>query len=189
MADTFEFTAEREVRTYAYLFFAAKHSLDNAKNIKEGSFYQIMSSIVFSAFTLEAYINHVGEKKIEFWEEIEKITPMQKLKVLYSIHDINYDSSTRPIQTIKQLFKFRNFMAHGRTENIKGKGTLKKEKPDPGENLVDTEWEKFCNEKEAERAIEDVREIVETLSERAGLGKAPLISLGSGSHVVGKKQP
>ena len=185
MTEKYPYSVHREIKTYAFLYHAAVDALEKARNIEEGGFYQIMSSIVFSAFTLEAYLNHIGEIKIEYWEEIEKITPTQKLKVMYSHLNIPYNSSMRPIQTVKQVFKFRNFMAHGKTEKIQGTGTLKQPKPNPGENLIDTEWEKFCNIKEAERAVNDVKEIIESLCEKAGLQKFPLYSLGSGSYTIG----
>ena len=104
----YPYSAEREVRTYAYLRKAAVDALEKAKSIEEGSFYQLMSSLVFSAFAVEAYLNHVGEHKIQYWGEIEKIEPMAKLKVLYSHLNLQFDPSKRPIQTIRQLFKFRN---------------------------------------------------------------------------------
>jgi hypothetical protein len=188
MKKSFPYSAEREIRTYAYLRKAAVDALEKAKNIKEGSFYQLMSCLVFSAFTVEAYLNHVGERKIEYWGEIEKIEPLAKLKVLYSHLRLKFDPSARPIQTIKQLFKFRNFVAHGKTETISGSGLLKKPQPDPGENLVETSWEKFCNENEAERAIEDVKSVLETLCDAAGLERHMLYSLGSGSHFIGEPQ-
>ena len=168
---------------------AAVDALEKAKNIREGSFYQIMSCLVFSAFTVEAYLNHVGERKIQFWNEIEKIEPMSKLTVLYSVLKLPFDPSKRPIQTIQQLFKFRNFMAHGRTEKLTGRGMLKKPRPDPGENLVETKWEKFCNKKEAERAVKDVRQVLETIYVAAGFDKAMLHSLGHASRVIGKPEP
>lgn len=163
---------------------AAVDALEKAKSIKKGSFYQIMSCLVFSAFTVEAYLNHVGERKIEYWNEIEKIEPLAKVKVLYLHLKLRFDPSKRPIQTIKQLFKFRNLMAHGKTEKLKGSGMLKKPRPDPGENLVETKWEKFCNQKEAECAIRDIKQVLETLHDAAGFEKNTLYSPGSGSHVI-----
>lgn len=183
------YSVEREVRTFAYLHMTAVDALEKAKNIKEGSFYQLMSCLVFSAFTIEAYLNHVGEQEIEYWGEIEKIEPMAKLKVLYSVLKLPFDPSKRPIQTVQQLFKFRNFMAHGRTEKLTGKGFLTKPSPDPGQNLVETKWEKFCNEKEAERAVKDVKQILEAICVAAGFDKTMLLSLGHASRVVGKPEP
>jgi hypothetical protein len=168
---------------------AAVDALEKAKKIKEGSFYQTMSCLVFSAFTVEAYLNHVGEQKIAYWNEIEKIEPMAKLKALHSVLKLPFDPSKRPVQTIQQLFKFRNFMAHGRTEKLTGRGTMKKSRPDPGKNLVETKWEKFCNEKEAERAVKDVKKLLETVCAAAGFDKAMFFSLGHASRVVGRPEP
>lgn len=187
--EIYSYSTEREIRTYEYLRMAAVDAMQKAQKIKEGSFYQLMSSLVFSAFAVEAFLNHVGERTIKYWSEIERIEPLAKLKVLYSHLKLDYDSSRRPIQTIKQLFRFRNFMAHGRTETLSGTGVLTKPHPDPGENLVDVEWEKFCNEKEAERAVEDVKAIFKTLYAAAGFDERMLYSLGHESWVIGKGQP
>lgn len=183
------YSIEREIRTYAYLRVAAADALQKATKIEEGSFYQIMSCLVFCAFTVEAYLNHVGERKIGYWNEIEKIEPMAKLKVLYTALGLPFDPSKRPIQTVQQLFKFRNFMAHGRTEKLMGKGTLKKRRPDPGEKLVEAKWEKFCNKIEAARAVKDVNRVLEILCVAAGFNKAMLSDFGYASRVVGKPLP
>jgi hypothetical protein len=189
MKKSYQYSAEREIRTYEYLRQASKDAFNKAKRISEGSFFQLMSCLVFSAFAVEAYLNHAGERKINNWSEIEKNEPLEKLRVMYSYLHLEFDPSKRPIQTIKQLFKFRNFMAHGRTKNIKASGLLRKPRPDPGEDLIETEWEKFCNENEAERAISDVKKVLEILCEAAGLEKEMLFSLGNGSHIIENPQP
>jgi len=180
----YSYSTEREIRTYEYLRMSSADSLKKAKEIKEGSFYQVMSSLVFSAFTIEAYLNHVGSRKISYWSEIERIEPLSKLKIVYSHLNLTFDSSRRPVQTVKQLFKFRNFMAHGKTENLKASGVLKKSKPDPNENLVEVEWQKFCNEKEAERAVADISELIKTICDAAGFDRHELNSLGHESYVI-----
>ncbi len=187
MANKFSYSSEREIRTFAYLLGTATDAFEKS-DIADGSTYQIMSSLVFSAFTLEAYMNHLGAQKIEFWDEIEQIGPMPKLKVICSVLSLEFDPSSRPIQTAKQLFKFRNFMAHAKTEKVVGSGTRKNPTVDPGENLVETEWEKFCNKAEAERGIEDIKQIMETLCEAAGFEKKWLYSLSNGSWRIGKDQ-
>lgn len=184
MTEKYTYSAEREIRTYAYLCTAAYDALEKASNIKEGSLYQTMSSLIFSAFALEAYLNHVGEKKLEFWNDIERIKPLSKLRVLYVYLGLDFDTSKRPIQTVIQVFKFRNFMAHGKTEKVEGKGTIKTPTRNSAENLVEAEWEKFCNQKEAERAFEDVKIIIKTLCEAAGFDVTFLFSLGNGSYHI-----
>jgi len=174
-----KYKAEREVLTYSYIYRTAVDALERASGPAGGGFYQLMSSLVFSAFTLEAYLNHLGERVIPYWPEVDKIQTLKKLKVLHSHLDMFYDPSSRPIQTVIQLFRFRNFMAHGRTESVSA--TLTELPADYStKNLVETEWEEFCNEKEAKRALDDVQELAERLHKAAGLGEHPFAYLGSG---------
>ena len=177
---------KRRINTYAYMAMSANNSLNCAMNNERGSFYQFMSSLIFSAFTLEAYMNHIGIKRIEYWKEIESIRYMDKLKILYLNSGLEFDKSKRPIQTITQLVKFRNLMAHGKSENISGSKEISTPTLDPGTEVVETEWEKFCNCKEAKRALNDVKEIVETLNSSVEnpQSRQMLWSLGSGSYVT-----
>jgi len=186
MSEKYSYSAQREVITFVYLYVAATDALNKAKTIEEGSFYQMMSALVFSAFAVEACLNHVGEKKIEFWDEIETIKPLSKLKVLFSYLKLDFDTSRRPLQTIKLLFKFRNLMAHGRTEKIEKSGTRKKPKLSPDENLIEAQWQKFCTIKNAQRAIEDVEVIIEDLCKAAGLDPPGLLS--SSFYAIGNAE-
>jgi len=184
MRKQYKVEGKREVKTYAYMRMSARHSLDCATNNKEGSFYQLISSLMFSAFTLEAYMNHLGSESIEYWEQIESIRYLDKLKVLYLRLGLDFDKSRRPLQTIVQLVKFRNLMAHGKTERIFGSKMITTPSLGPGNELVEAEWEKFCNEREAQRSLKDVSEIVEVLNKAAGNSADMLWSLGSSSSVT-----
>lgn len=181
----FKYQQDRTVNTHAYLYKCAYHSLEEAKEKEEGSFYRIMTSLTFSAFALEAFSNHVGEETLDYWDSIERISPIEKQKVLHSRLKLKFDLSKRPLQTANNVFKFRNLMAHGKTESISGE-FLFKEQPDlkPGEELVKTKWEEFVNIESAERALADISEIIEYLNDAAGLQKYPLHTLGSGSGVT-----
>lgn len=184
MAETYVAKGNREVRTYAHLYHAAAYALEEAEKSEEGSFYKVMTSLTFSAFTLEAFFNHAGQECVSYWTEIERITPLQKLKVLYDIADITYDKSKRPIQTVIEVFKFRNFMAHGRTEHLIFDTNINKKELDPGENIIDTKWEQFCNLKEAQRALADVEAIIDSLAKELNLGDYPLYSFGGGTYSI-----
>lgn len=116
---------EREVKTFWDLNHASFVMLDLAKTVKEGSYYSLMASILFSAFTFEAYLNHLGSIKIKHWDEIERISVLSKYSVLCKEFDIQVNKGGRPFQTIKKLFEFRNSIAHGKSEILK----LEKEVP------------------------------------------------------------
>lgn len=166
---------ERQVNTYAGLGHAARCLRHTATNVQEGSFYTEMSSLIFSAFTLEAYMNHVGDRLFPFWEELDRLSYSKKLKIITMHLGIKPDASKRPYQTIKSLFRFRNSIAHGRSQILT---------PDPKITDVEddmrnhegpkTEWEEYCNIDNVNRAIEDVEQIITEIHKAAGLGDYPM---------------
>ena len=180
----------RTVNTYAYMRAAASHSLDCGKRRERGSFYQFMSSLIFSAFTLEAYMNHLGSEKVEYWKEIESIRHLDKLKILYLTLDLDFDQSKRPLQTITKLVKFRNFIAHGKTEKLSGSKVISTPSLKPGEEVVDAKFTQLCNSNEAEQALKDVIKIIEKLNSAADDSNTSFLwSLGGGGSVTSSLNP
>jgi hypothetical protein len=98
---------------------AAKYFLHLAEQSEEGQFFTAQSSLLFSAFTHEAFLNTLGPKILSFWEEVEYLSPYQKLTILTATLQYKPDFAKRPYQTLKSLFEFRNAIAHGREEQIK----------------------------------------------------------------------
>lgn len=79
------------------------------------------------------------------------------------------------------LFRFRNAIAHGKSEIVKAEKEVR-EDIDPYEHFPKAEWEEFCTLKNAKRAKEDVDAMVDELHSVAGLGEFPYIhGVGSGS--------
>jgi len=110
------YSEETQTNTYMYLYKTAKINLEELESSESGSFYKIITCITFCAFTLEAYMNHIGHGNCNFWNEVEKNKPLEKLKILYSIFELEFDKSSRPIQSIIEMYKYRNLLAHGKTE-------------------------------------------------------------------------
>jgi len=104
-----------KVKTFCDLSNGAYVLLEKSKENIEGSYYTTMASILFSAFTFEAFLNHLGSKKIKFWEEIESISVTNKYAVLCKAFGVTPQLGVRPYQTIKSLFQFRNAIAHGKS--------------------------------------------------------------------------
>ncbi|MFB8832113.1 hypothetical protein ACE0DR_28690 [Azotobacter sp. CWF10] len=50
---------------------------------KPHSAAELLPVVVFMAFTVEAYLNSLGARKIEFWDEIERIPWRNKVNVLH----------------------------------------------------------------------------------------------------------
>lgn len=158
-----EVNITREVRTFWDLFHGADVLLEKSQQDKEGSYYTNMASLIFSAFSFEAYLNHLGESKIKHWEEIEKISILSKYKVLCTEFDIKTDFGRRPYQTLGRLFQFRNSIAHGKSKVI----TITKEvnaDTEIKEHTPKTKWEEYCTEENAKIAYDDIEKIIKELS-------------------------
>jgi hypothetical protein len=182
------FSATREVRTFADLHHAALVMLKKTQEEPRGSAFTTMAALLFTAFTLEAYLNHLGHLRIAFWPEIDSIRVMDKLGCLCKDLSIQPDFSRRPFQTLSQLFRFRNSLAHGRTEVLKAEKQINAE-DDPWTHLPKTDWEEFCTLPNALRAREDIGAVIALLHKAAGMGDRPFMHGSATSSVTANPRP
>jgi hypothetical protein len=176
-------SSERSIYTYGYLYIAAKWALEQAEEKEEGRFYNCMSSIILSAFCIEAYLNHIGSELLPYWDEdIKKgLSIKNKLKII--CHHLNFtpDYSLPPFQSFGDITKYRNLMAHAITEKISHQGT---QIVRDGERLQYpiTWWEKNTNLKTAKRWLNDTESIINEIHKVAGVSDLPafgILSIGS----------
>ncbi len=140
------------IKTYVYLFHAARLSIKDAEaeKIEEIAFYNCMTSIVFLAFCIEAYLNHMGEEEAQHWEDdFESLRPIAKLRLIMSRHG-ELDFTRRPFQSFSDIFTVRNQLAHGKTVFAFEKH--------PKEPLA--KWGKLCNVKDAKRLFDDTEKMI-----------------------------
>lgn len=164
-------TKERNVTTYAEMWHTSHCLLVKGQEELRISVHQFRASLVFSAFTLEAYLNHIGAKIFSCWEDLEGLSPKKKLNVIAERINVEIDYGKRPWQIMKKLFDFRNDIAHGKSIKVKSEKILPLEKysdDDFNELFERTRWEKYCTEKNAVRAREDVEAIVKIMHKAAG---------------------
>jgi hypothetical protein len=171
---------ERTVFTFAVLRAAGWHALQDGAARRKGSFYEWMTANVLAAFSLEAYLNHMGSRRFKCWEEIERLPVESKLALL--LEDLNQgpDFSSRPFQTVKDMVRFRNQLAHGRSERVE-KTSVQKLFPGESPRYPQVKWETQCTQETAGRFMEDARAVIIQLHEWAGLDPTFLFSLGEGS--------
>ncbi|QRN86048.1 hypothetical protein JR334_02095 [Clostridia bacterium] len=172
MAKDAKIEIERDVRTFANLYHGSLVLLERSKDYPEGGYYALLGSMLFTAFTFEAFLNHLGKEKIEDWERIDREPVMKKYSVLCDKFDITRDPSRRPYQTLKNLFGFRDNLAHGRTEKLQVNKNVNI-KDDILSHTPKTKWEKYCNEENAVRARADVERVIVELNQAAGGEKDP----------------
>lgn len=99
--------------TYFYCRETAREMIKLVNELPErgGSFYLILSSLAFSAFTIESFINHCGQTKFSDWYRWDKDNHPNlevKLKRL-KIEKIVFGSE------FSELFKLRDQIVHGKT--------------------------------------------------------------------------
>ena len=152
-------------------------TLYQAEKEKDGSYFQLMSSLIFTAFTLEAYLNHIGKKIFTCWNDLERMSLQGKINLISEKLNVEKDDSKRPFQTVKKLFAFRNDVAHGKTIPLK----IEEEKWIDTNNIDDfmhkeplAEWEKYCTLNNAKRARVDVEAIMREFHKAAGITDEPL---------------
>ncbi len=171
---------ERPVKMYQELYCASSILRDKSKKqLKKRVFYEYMASLLFSAFTFEAYLNHLGDKRFKKdWHDLEKLHWLEKLIVIENNIGLKIDKSRRPFQTIKNLFNFRNSIAHGKSEFLTETKIKINEFDIYREELPKTKWEKYCTLENAERAKTDVKKMITKLHKKAGYDEDTLFHSG-----------
>ena len=173
---------ERQVNTYSEMWHASYIMLEKAKEAPAWPYYELMASLIFSAFTLEAFLNHIGQNVFKCWEDLEKkLSSSGKLNLIAEKLEIRKDDGKRPFQTVIELFKFRNEVAHGKTVYLKSEDQIAVVDGKLDQHMqesLQTPWQQYCNLKNAERAREDVEEICRIIHKTSGIPGDILFSLG-----------
>jgi hypothetical protein len=77
---------------------------------------------------------------------------------------------------VKRILKFRNKLAHGKTETVEGSWSANMDETPISQ--IETEWQKMCTPKKAKKILDDVTKIVTELHKKAGMGDLPFLSTG-----------
>ncbi len=166
-----ELYGKKTIRTAAYNRAASGFFLNIAKSEPEGRLYSCKASIIFSAFAMEAFLNTLGS--LLFKKEWKQHLGIEdKLDFICLKINIELDKSKHPYTTIKEIFGFRNLVAHGTDETIEfQKVVVNKSTTESYLRAVEGKWEKLCTIKKAQRAYDDVRKLAELLSKNAKIKK------------------
>lgn len=176
--------ASTTTNTYVYCRIASLNALKKAKENQPGWFYFAMMAGVFAAFTVEGYLNHLGQKKVREWNEFErKLGPREKLLLLRDMLHLSIDISKRPYQTLKDMLRLRDALAHGKTLTERS-SKIVKNKNDEEANYPQPVWKKLCRLQSVERMVQDAEKIVLNLCEQSGSKRNPFASPESGTSGV-----
>ena len=166
--------ASKTVYTVGYLRAVSHHALEEARENEKGSYFNLMVTLVFSAFTIEAYLNHLGTKVIPFWSTIERsLSPSKKLEIIAVQLAKPIDYGRRPFQSFKSIFRLRDFLAHGRKEYV-AEESIQILSDGDKPKLPEAEWQKQVTIENVQRYFDDTKEIIEFLHSSSSLDFNPL---------------
>lgn len=184
-------TIEREgqFHTYAYLRLTAWNSFEAAKESNLGRNHHLLSANIFSAFTLEAYLNHLGKIKCIAWDVLEpRLRTEDKLQLIAESIRATIDRGKRPFQSWKEITRLRNFFAHGKTQEMQDviKDPLPRDAIFPS---LDPEEITRLSIDATRLILEDMESIIEFLHNCAGLPIHSIWSLGSSVSTIVDSDP
>ncbi len=152
---------ELKLITYAEHWATAGCLLDRAAREKRGSYHQYLACITFTAFTLEAFLNHIGEELFDSWrDEFEQINVKGKIRDITDKVSVNVDYGVTPWQVVPELVAFRNKVAHGKNERLLEEVFLPLDKYDEHFNIfLKSDWQEVATMDNAKRIKEVVAEV------------------------------
>lgn len=159
------------VRPYDLFYDLTYYSLKQAKEQKKLRTYNCMITMVFCAFSIEAFINHLGAEMIPGWESFERKPINDKLKLISNSIHFPLDKRKKPICYIDMIFNYRDNIAHGRTETINKNQIVG---PDGIPEMPSAEWEEKTTLKKAEDFRKYTKEIIISLSHDLANNDFPL---------------
>ncbi len=125
-------------------------------------------AIVFCAFALEGYLNHVGAELVPNWGELfESLSPEAKLVFLAERYSAKVEFGKAPFQAFRAIFKVRNQLAHPKTKehDYSEKGSKKwliiGERRWPAEH-----WEELCTAQNAAEILAHTQSMVDCLEKQ-----------------------
>ena len=175
MAKDAIYSGTRQVRTFVDLRHTANVMLSKAEEEERGSYHTILTSILFLAFTFEAYLNHLGEQHMGIWDEEERLKVREKYDQICANLGVTPDNSRRPYQVINTLFKFRNGLAHGRSVELTESRKVSSD-DNPSDHAPKTFIEEHCTIPNTRRFMEDLDLIIIELNIAVGLGDYPYVN-------------
>jgi hypothetical protein len=171
-----------EFYPFCYMLIAADTALDASKLNLPGRNYHYVTSVAFSAFAVEAAVNHVGLDHFQDWAKKERSMGgwEKKLNRVATIFGMVLDFDTAPLLTVKEAFGIRDNLAHGKT----WVGEQCYVDDDNGMQDADIpDWLLSClNEARAAQFISDARELISQLLCKAGYPPTDLYNMGQGSY-------
>ena len=165
-------TISRTIRPYIVFHSICTYAYQDANSTIKGRFLNCLTSMVFCAFTLEGYLNHLGE--ILFPKEwklfnagAKRKDTKEKLNVICEKFHYSLNKNVKPFCYSHTIFGFRDEIVHPKTFN---KEVVKyySLKPDQKPKLPKPECEKMANLDNCKIFLEKTEEMISIIHEKSG---------------------
>lgn len=163
---------DHETRTFPLLYKIAKMEIDGLQ--PDAEVLRCIKALTFTAFAIEAFLNHGGEHEHRLWSSDDRIDVKEKLSIAHAHAGIQEDRSRRPLQSLHDVFEFRNRMAHGRTESLNRETRKIPDSTAAADVRPKAWWEKMCHPARVTRAWHDANQVMRGLHV-AGFGPHPAV--------------
>jgi hypothetical protein len=156
---------KRDYRPHSEAIHGARVLLQLSDEHKKGIYYEWMGSLLLSAFAYEGYLNFLGRKLFPSWEDFERQMSWQsKTKLIADQVNLKLNEGTEPFQTVKQLFRFRDQIAHPKPKELEEEYETKSEAIGfDFYEIAKSDEEKFCSKENAKLCIERVEQMMELI--------------------------
>lgn len=162
---------QRNCAPHSDLLYGAKALLKLSEDDDSNRNYLRMAAILLCAFSFEGYLNSLGRKLMPRWESFErKYSWNDKAKLIAETLGAPIDAGKEPFQTIKQIFQFRDKVAHPKPENIERELPVPKSPSDFFQIYCEyarSEMEAFCIDCDMRHAIKCVEKLIGMLDKLA----------------------
>jgi hypothetical protein len=161
---------ERKVITYVAYWRTSTELLGKAQSEARGSYYLFMSSLVFSAFALEAFLNHIGEHLFQAWDDLESLNARAKINVICERLDLTPNWGALPWQIVPEIVGFRNKVAHGKNALLKFEKTVSVDNyEDILHQFLMADWQDYATESNAIRVQTHLENLFEVIHTKAAI--------------------
>lgn len=128
-----------------------------------------LAALTMAAFSIEAFTNHVGQHLFQSWKHIERgMSPTGKLRMFIEMLKIKIKYEEAPFNTVHELMKWRNQIAHGTTKTYPSSEIAT---PDTYEEVLSkmehADWEKYVLKTDIDRIDRDCKALMELIHKEA----------------------
>jgi hypothetical protein len=152
-----------------------------------GMTFTCMAAGTMLAFSFEAYLNAIGSRKLVLWNEWDDYH--RKIDKVFQHLKITPDWGKRPYSSVSAMKRLRNFLAHGKPEQVETTMTFIDKADGQKGKAIDmtAEWQQLCTPEMITNAYDDHSEVWKDMYQRSGINVMDLTPNAQGSVTTGNK--